>query len=125
MDDARLRELLALHFHQEHGSAYWLARQERLGWSVRDRVRGLEELWLVGATPADDLRRYPLRDFVPRAFHRSWARFVTGETAGTSGAPRLTAYRDDEFQEAFITPFLRAAEATGFPRGEPWLWVGP
>jgi hypothetical protein len=125
MDDARLRELLDLHFHPEHGSAYWLARQERLGWSVRDRVRGLEELWLVGATPADDLRRYPLRDFVPRAFHRCWPRFLTGETAGTSGAPRLTAYRDDEFHEAFITPFLRAAEATGFPRGEPWLWVGP
>ena len=50
---------------------------------------------------------------------------MVGETAGTSGEPRATTYRDDEFQAAFITPFLRVAQATGFPRGEPWLWVGP
>jgi hypothetical protein len=123
--EARLRDLLALHFHPELGSAYWLARQERLGWDVRDRVRSREDLWRLGPTPADDLRRHPLRDFVPRALHGQWPRFVVGETAGTSGGPCATAYRDDEFQAAFITPFLRVAEATGFPRGEPWLWVGP
>jgi hypothetical protein len=121
----RLRELLALHFHPEHGSEYWLRRQELLGWDVRDRVRTLEDLWLLGPTPLADLRRFPLRCFIPRAFRRQWPRFVVGETAGTSGAPLVTAYRDDEFQDAFITPFLRVAEATGFPRGEPWLWVGP
>ena len=63
--------------------------------------------------------------FIPRALHGQWPRFVVGETAGTSGEPCATAYRDDEFQAAFVTPFLRVAEATGFPRGEPWLWVGP
>src|SRR5439155_9658731 len=61
----------------------------------------------------------------PRTFHEMLDRFVVGETAGTSGAPTATAYREDEFQEAFVTPFLRVAEATGFPQGEPWLWVGP
>jgi hypothetical protein len=121
----RLRELLALHFHPEHGSAYWLGRQERLGWDVRDRVRTPDDLWLLGPTPLDDLRRHPLRAFIPRAFHRQLHRFVTGETAGTSGGPRLTVYRDDEFQAAFVSPFLRVAAATGFPHGEPWLWVGP
>src|SRR5579872_4280739 len=123
--DDRLRDLLALHFHPELGSAYWLRRQEALGWDVRDRVRTADDLWLLGPTPPDDLRRHPLRDFVPQALHGQWPRFVVGETAGTSGAPQATAYRDDEFQAAFITPFLRVAEATGFPRGEPWLWVGP
>jgi hypothetical protein len=121
----RLRELLALHFHPEHGSMYWLQRQERLGWKVCDRVRTLDDLWLLGPTPLAELRQFPLRAFVPRAFHRRWQRFVVGETAGTSGAPLITAYRDDEFQDAFITPFLHVARATGFPRGEPWLWVGP
>jgi hypothetical protein len=120
-----LRELLALHFHPELGSAYWLQRQERLGWKACDRMRTLDDLWLLGATPLEDLRRFPLRAFVPRAFHKQWPRFVIGETAGTSGAPCATAYRDDEFQAAFITPFVRVARATGFPRGEPWLWVGP
>jgi hypothetical protein len=123
--DERLRDLLALHFNPRWGSTYWLDRQERLGWDVRDRVRTLDDLWLLGPTPLDDLRRFPLRFFVPRGLHGQWPRFIIGETAGTSGAPRATAYRDDEFQAAFITPFLRVAEATGFPRGLPWLWVGP
>jgi thienamycin biosynthesis protein ThnN len=121
----RLRELLALHFHCEYGSTYWLGRQERLGWKVCDRVRTLDDLWLLGPTPLADLRQFPLRTFIPQAFHRQGPRFVIGETAGTSGAPLTTAYRDDEFQDAFVAPFLRVAEATGFPRGEPWLWVGP
>jgi hypothetical protein len=123
--DDRLRDLLALHFHPEHGSAYWLRRQEGLGCEVRDRVRTADDLWLLGPTPLHDLRRWPPRDFIPRSFHRQLHRFVVGETAGTSGAPCATAYRDDEFQAAFITPFLRVARATGFPRGAPWLWVGP
>jgi hypothetical protein len=122
---ARLRELLALHFHPELGSAYWLARQERLGWDVRDRVRTLEDLWLLGPTPTDELRQSPVRAFIPRGLHGQLRRFIMGETAGTSGAPCATAYRDDEFQAAFITPFVRVARATGFPYGEPWLWVGP
>jgi hypothetical protein len=124
-EEERLRELLALHFHPRQGSDYWLGRQLRLGWDVRDRVRTLDDLWLLGPTPSADLRRFPLRAFVPRALHGQGPRFVIGETAGTSGAPQTTAYREDEFQAAFVTPFLRVADATGFPRGEPWLWVGP
>jgi hypothetical protein len=123
--DGRLRDLVSLHFHPEYGSRYWLARQERLGWDVLDRVRSVEDLWLLGPTPVEDLRRYPLRDWIPQAFHGQWPRFVVGETAGTSGRPCMTAYRADEFQAAFITPFLCVAQATDFPRGEAWLWVGP
>jgi phenylacetate-coenzyme A ligase PaaK-like adenylate-forming protein len=123
--DDRLRELLRLHFHPEWGSPYWLQRQDRLGWSVRDRVRTLADLGLLGPMLLDDLRRFPVSTFIPRAFHNQRSRFVVGETAGTSGAPCATAYRDDEFQAAFVTPFLRVAEATGFPWGASWLWVGP
>jgi hypothetical protein len=123
--DARLRELLALHFHPRHGSRYWLRRQDELGWLVCERVVCHDDLWRIGPTPLEDLRRYPVRDFIPRTFHGQLHRFVLGETAGTTGQPRLTAYRDDEFHQAFIVPFLRVVEATHFPRGEPWLWVGP
>jgi hypothetical protein len=121
----RLRDLLGLHFHPDWGSPYWLRRQEQLGWDVRDRVRTADDLWLLGPTPTADLRRFPVRDFIPRGLHGQWPRFVVGETAGTSGEPCATAYRDDEFQAAFVAPFLRVAAATGFPRDEPWLWVGP
>jgi thienamycin biosynthesis protein ThnN len=123
--DERLRHLLQLHFHPERGSHYWLQRQEQLGWNVRDRVRSFQDLWLLGPTPLDDLRRHSVRAFIPKALHDQLPRFVVGETAGTSGGPCATAYRDDEFQAAFVTPFLRVARATGFPYQVPWLWVGP
>jgi hypothetical protein len=123
--DDRLGEVLGLHLHPRRGSAYWLRRQAELGWDVCDRVRTVADLWRLGPTPADDLRRFPVRDFIPRAFHAELRRFVTGETAGTSGRPCATAYREDEFEAAFITPFLRVAEATDFPREVPWLWIGP
>ncbi len=123
--DQRLRAILDLHFHPTLGSAYWLARQERLGWRVRDRVRTVDDLALLGPTPHDALRRFPVADFIPRGLHSQRARFILGETAGTAGEPCVTAYRDDEFRAAFVEPFLRAAGATGFPRGEPWLWIGP
>ncbi len=124
-ETGRLRHLLDLHFHPGLGSAYWLQRQEKLGLDVRDRVRSIDDVWLLGPTPLDDLRRYSVQDLVPRALHTQRSRFVVGETAGTSGSPCATVYRDDEFQAAFITPFLRVAEIAGFPRGESWLWVGP
>jgi hypothetical protein len=123
--DDRVREILALHLHPRHGSAYWLRRQAGLGWNVLDRVRAIVDLNLLGPTSADDLRRFPVRDFIPRVFHREPHRFTTGETAGTSGRPCATAYRDDEFEAAFVTPFLRVAELTGWPTGVAWLWVGP
>jgi thienamycin biosynthesis protein ThnN len=123
--DDRLRAVLELHFHPDRGSRYWLGRQARLGWDVLDRVRTAEDLWLLGPMQIADLRRFPVRDFVPQTFHRNLHRFVVGETAGTSGEPRATAYRADEFRAGFVTPFLRVARATGFPRRVPWLWVGP
>jgi hypothetical protein len=123
--NCQLREILDLHFHSTLGSSYWLRRQEQLGWNVRDRVRTPDDLWLLGPMPLDDLRRFPLRDFIPRAWHGQLHEFVIGETAGTSGKASATAFRKDEFQEAFIRPFVEAARATWFPHGEPWLWVGP
>jgi thienamycin biosynthesis protein ThnN len=123
--DDRLRDLLQLHFHPEWGSLYWLQRQEQLGWDVWDRVRTVDDLWLLGPMPLTDLRRFPVCAFIPRALRSQWPRFVVGETAGTSGEPCATAYRDDEFQAAFVKPFLHVAAATGFPHGQPWLWVGP
>jgi hypothetical protein len=123
--EARLQEVLALHFHREHGSLYWLRRQAQLGWDVCDRMRTLDDLWLLGPTPVQDLRRFPVRDFIPRRWHNDLSSFILGETAGTSGAPCTTAYRRDEFEAAFVTPFVEVALATGFPQGEPWLWIGP
>jgi hypothetical protein len=120
-----MRDLLARHFHPEWGSSYWLERQAQLGWQVCDRVRTMNDLWLLGPTATADLRRHPIHAFIPMALHKQRSRFIVAETAGTNGEPCGTAYRDDEFQAAFIDPFLCVALATKFPKGEPWLWVGP
>ncbi len=121
----RLHAMLALHFNPQHGSTYWLRRQAQLGFDVRDRIRDFADLWRLGPMPLDDLRHHPVCDFIPRAFHDHLERFITGETAGTSGRPCATSYRNDEFEAAFVTPFLRAAGACDFPTGRPWLWIGP
>jgi phenylacetate-coenzyme A ligase PaaK-like adenylate-forming protein len=88
-------------------------------------VRTTADLRQLGPTDLGALRERSVRDFIPRAFHRRLSRFIIGETAGTSGRPCTTAYRKDEFEAAFIDPFLRVAEAARFPRNAPWLWVGP
>jgi hypothetical protein len=124
-ENLRLRELLALHFHPEWGSSYWLDRQEQIEIDVRDRVRSFDDLALLGPLPLDDLRKNPVCAFIPKAFHSQRSRFIVGETAGTSGEPAATAYRDDDFQAAFIAPFLKVVAQTGFPTGQPWLWIGP
>src|SRR5947209_6621070 len=74
--DQRLRAILDLHFHSTLGSPYWLARQERLGWRVRERVRTVADLALLGPTPLDELRRHPVGDFIPRGLHAQRARFI-------------------------------------------------
>ena len=123
--DEKLRDLLARHLHPEWGSAYWLQRQAQLGWQVCERVRTRNDLWLLCPTPTAELRRFPIQAFIPKALHKQRSRFIVAETAGTNGEPCGTAYRDDEFQAAFIDPFLCIANANNFRKGEPWLWVGP
>ncbi len=58
--DDRLRDLLQLHFHPDLGSTYWLQRQHQLGWSIRDRIRTFDDLWLLGPMPLADLRHNPV-----------------------------------------------------------------
>jgi phenylacetate-coenzyme A ligase PaaK-like adenylate-forming protein len=123
--DDRVRAIIDLHFHPDFGSQYWLARQAELGLNARERIRTVEDLSALEATPLDDLRKFPVRDFIPQTFRKQLHRFILGETAGTSGLPRATAYRDDEFQAAFVAPFLEVARATGFPENRSWLWIGP
>jgi hypothetical protein len=85
-------------------------------------------------TPAD-LTGRPLLDFIPKRFHHRLDQFILGQTGGTTamdgdpagagGFGAWTAYRRDEFDEAFVLPFVEAAAHTGFPAEQPWLFVGP
>lgn len=126
--DQRIRRLVALHFDERDGAAWWVDRARALGINAHREVRSLADLEQLGPMTSADLCERPLRDYVPRVWHDQMHRMIVGQTGGTTGGPDLspwTAYRHDEFDEAFVHPFHVAAEHVGFPRGGEWLFAGP
>jgi hypothetical protein len=123
--EERLARVLDVHFDPRWGSAFWLERAGALGFDPRREIRSVGDLARLGPAPLEALSVRPLEDFVPRHLHDTLHALVTAETGGTTGPPRRTAFLREEFEEAFVTPFLRAADLVGFPRGAHWLFLGP
>jgi len=123
--DDWLKEVLAIHFHPQTGTRYWLERERQLGIDVRREIRTLKDLLVFGPMDEEALRNRPIEDFVPQGFLRERARLVLGDTAGTTGPPKIAVYSEEDFYEAFIEYFGYIAEKRNFPRGENWLWIGP
>ena len=123
--DEHLREVLALHFHPQHGSRYWLARQKSLGFDVRDRVRRVVDLPLLGLMEPQQLTQRSAWEFVPQGIQQDRSQFLTAETGGTTGAPVPVVYSREDFEAAFVTPFVEVAGKIDFPTGGEWLFVGP
>lgn len=121
----RLRAVLAVHFHPEHGAPYWLERARQLGFDPRDRVRSLEDLPLLGPMEPAALYGRRLADLLPRALGKEKAGLIVAQTGGTLARPVWTAYTETEFHAAFVEPFVVAARHVGFPSGGNWLYVGP
>ena len=124
--NAHLGEVLDTHFDSKWGARYWLERQRALRIDVRRDVRSVDDLELLGLMPEKDLANRSVWDFVPKRFHADLSPFVLGDTGGTLGKPRRTAYRENDFHEAFVAPFVTAVDGfVPFPRAARWLWVGP
>lgn len=123
--DAHLRRILRIHFDLSGGAPYWLERQSELGFHVIREIRTLSDLPRLGRFDERALCCRPLRDFVPLSRQGRLAGAIVTETGGATGPPKRTVFTREEFEEAFVTPFVRAAEYAGFPRGATWLWVGP
>jgi phenylacetate-coenzyme A ligase PaaK-like adenylate-forming protein len=115
---------IASHFDPVWGTPFWLERVAALGVNP-GAIRSLRDLHDLGGTTQADLLSRPLSDFIPRRYHDRLHEFVIGQTGGTTGPGAWTAYREDEFHAAFIEPFIVAARHVGFPRRQPWLYVGP
>jgi hypothetical protein len=113
------------HFDLKWGSQFWLERAAEHGLDPRRDIRSLDELGLLGHLSQFDLVGRPLRDFIPRRFHGEMPRMVIAQTGGTTGQSAWTAYSPQEFSEAFVAPFVAAAEFLGFPKGANWLYAGP
>jgi hypothetical protein len=123
--ETHLRNMLALHFDPERGSRYWLRRQKMIGIDVLQEVKRMEDLQKLGPMNDGSLRGVSVEEFVPRAFLPQKKRLVLGESAGSTGAPKITAYIEEDFRRACVNPFIAAATKMGFPREENWLFIGP
>jgi len=121
----RLAEVVDLHFDPRWGAPFWLEVAGGLDFDPRRGVRELHDLDRLPPVPLEQLARRPVTHFLPRRYHAHRAGLVTSETGGTTGAPRRTVFLRDEFEEAFVEPFVRAALRVGFPVGLDWLYVGP
>ncbi|MDD2463580.1 MAG: hypothetical protein PHI97_06250 [Desulfobulbus sp.] len=125
MDQQRIKRVLALHFDPEQGSGFWLERQQQLGIDVCREIRSHRDFYRLGPLDIHALRTRPISDFIPRALHRHLATFLLSETGGTTGDPCRRVFSPQEFESAFIIPWLKAVEEHGFPRQGRWLFVGP
>ena len=121
---ALLEKILALHLHPETGTPYWLDKQRELGFSIRKRIHSLDDLHELGPFNKQVLVERPLEYFIPKCVLNQ-NRLITGETGGATGTPTPTAYSEDDFQAAFVTPFLSASDwKTSLNHGH-WLWLVP
>ena len=123
--DEKLKQVMELHFDPRWGSAFWLERARQLRFDPRREIDGIGDLRRLGPMPLEAFAQRPVEDFIPRKHHEQLSEFILSETGGTTGPPKRTAFLPGEFEEAFVTPFVRAAELTGFPRGAHWLYLGP
>jgi hypothetical protein len=116
--------VLRIHFDANRGAAYWLDKQRALGIDAIRQIRDIEDLAVLGCMDEGVLAERPIEDFIPRLFH-GCNDYLLAETAGTLGRPKTAVHRADEFEAAFIVPFVKAAGRAGFPEGGHWLFIGP
>ncbi len=120
-----LARVIDLHFDPEWGTPYWLDRAAELGFDPRRDIRTVHDLPRLGLMQPSLLRSRPLEYFISKKALAERSRLIVVQTGGTLAAPVWTAYRDDEFTAAFVTPFVIAAGHVGFPSGRSWLYAGP
>jgi thienamycin biosynthesis protein ThnN len=120
----RLRHIIGIHFDKDNGAPYWLDRQKEIGTDIPKSIQYIQDLSILGPMDEEALATQPIEDFIPRIF-RHEKNYIIAETAGTLGRPKFAIHREDEFQSAFITPFVKAAQRISFPTSSHWLFIGP
>lgn len=123
--DEWLREVLQVHFDKDYGTPYWLRREKELSISVPDEIRRIDDLKLLGPMVEEDLAVLPLEEFLPRIFLEKKTQLIIGETGGTTGKIKTTAYSTAEFTYAFVDFLKYVFEKRDFPGGLNWLYLGP
>lgn len=120
----KLEHVLRIHFDAHRGAPYWLQKQHELEIDAIKQIHTIEDLAALGPMNEHALAERPIEDFIPRVFQED-NDYLLAETAGTLGRPKTAVHRADEFEAAFIVPFVKAARRAGFPEGGHWLFIGP
>ncbi|CAN5456479.1 AMP-binding protein [soil metagenome] len=120
-----VRRIMAIHFDPTSGSPYWLDRAATLEIDALRDIRTIDDLKAFGPMDESALATRPIEDFIPRSILFRRSELIVAETAGTLGRAKFCVHRRDEFQAAFVDPFVVAADEIDFPRGQNWLFVGP
>lgn len=121
----RLRHIIEVHFDPRWGAPYWLECMKQWRFDPRREITSQAELSRIPGASRESLTKRPIEDFIPKRFQDCLSGFITCETGGATGPPCRTAFRSDEFEEAFVTPFIKAAAYCRFPSGRNWLFIGP
>ena len=123
--DERVRRIVALHFDPKFGSPYWIEKAGTLKLNAIGAIEGVDDLALLGPMDKAALSSRPVEEFVPKKFNDRKSEWIIGETGGTLGHSSFAVHREDEFQSAFVDPFVAAASFANFPRELNWLLIGP
>ncbi len=125
IQSAQIKKILAIHFNHENGTPYWLEKQRQLGFNVQEEITGVHDFHRIGIMDINALRTRPLEDFLPHSILSRKSELILSETAGTTGPPCRRVFTQQEFNNAFVFPWLKAVERFQFPQGGCWLFVGP
>ncbi len=120
-----LAHVISFHFNPDSGSEYWLNKERDLGINAREAIKSIEDLKILGPMDEEDLRMFSVEHFIPKALLKNKRDLILGETSGTTGKPKVTAYLTNEFHVTFVDYFGYVATQRGFPTGTNWLWIGP
>jgi hypothetical protein len=123
--DERLVWIVDEHFDPRWGAPWWIDQAPGLGFDPRREIRCVADLERLPPVPREALATLPVERFVPRCHLDSRRDWIVSETGGTTGPAARSVFLAEDFREAFVAPFVAAAERMGFPRERSWLYLGP
>ncbi|CAM2009842.1 hypothetical protein [Acanthopleuribacter pedis] len=119
--DDQVREVVNWHFDPEKGTPFWLKYAASLDFDPRDRIRGYDDLKLLGTFEDAWLRKTPVREWIPQGF--AGRPVSVFETGGSTGVPKSRINIEDYRTDYELFSSTLSDEA--FPKGADWLMVGP
>ncbi len=119
--DVHVREMVSWHFSRQTGSPFWLEFAASLSFDPKEKIRGYDDLKLLGHFQDEWLRGGPVRRWLPAGL--AGKPMFAFETGGSTGLPKTRLNIEDV--QIDYEMFSETLSATSFPRGADWLMVGP